>query len=508
VAAKPGAGPKAVRAAKPSGGAFVGLDIGSQTIKVVEARGVGGNLQITGIGIENTPPGAIQGGVIADPKALGTTIRALLGKSGVGAKRTVSAAAGAASVVVRVIEVPRMSQSELAETMKWEVERHIPFAANDVEMDYQAVDDGGGASGAGADGAAGFESPNMEVLLAVAQRDMVATHIETLQSAGLNPVAIDVEPLAAGRAVINLNRSDLADKNVVVVNIGATTTDVGVFKSSILRFPRTIPIAGDNFTRAISEHLGLSMEQAEDEKRANATIFMDLVVSTSGMSDFGSAAEEEGGALYNPPGGSPFDVPLNSPFAQPGAPPPSPFDLADGPGTAPPPTPSPFADNPFAASTPPPADNPFATPPADSPFESAAPVALPFDALPPSDAAPPVPIPDDPRARRQREVFDAILPILGEFGGELRRSIDYFRSRYPNDTVDQIILCGGSARIPNLDQFVQSDLGIPTVVANPFASVKVAAKQMSTERLTEIAPAFAVAVGLATRDALLGSDQK
>lgn len=493
--------------AKPSGGSFVGLDIGTQTIKVVEVRGAGNGLQISALGVENTPPGAVQGGLVADPKALGTAIKSLLGKSGIGAKKTVSAAAGAASVVVRVIEVPRMSPAELAETMKWEVERHIPFAANDVEISYQAIDSPAG-------GAPDPNNPNMEVLLAVAQRDMVAQHIETLQAAGLNPVAIDVEPLAAGRALINLSKTGLASKNVVVVNIGASNTDVGIFKDGILRFPRTIPLAGDNLTRAIADHLGLSMDAAEDEKRENAAVLIELIGSTAPSNPFdeGSSPDASGGGAMQ----TPFDIPINTPFAERPAqatvPPPSSFDVSDtnaGSATSAGGMPTfDISDAPSppvgggASVYPSPDENPFATPfpsdappaAADSPFVDASPAA-----------PPPAPIADDPRSLRRREVFDAILPVLGEFVMELRRSIDYFRSRYPNDVVDQIILCGGSAHIANLDQFVQNDLNIPTIVADPFAGVTVSSKQMSRERLQQLAPDFAVAVGLAARDALLGS---
>jgi len=484
-----------IRVGKPSGGSFIGLDIGSQTIKAVEARGAGTGLQISALGIENTPPGAVQGGVITDPKALGAAIKAVLSKNGIKASRCVSAAAGAASVVVRVIEVPRMTPAELAETMKWEVERHIPFAANDVEMAYQTIDDPAAA--------ADPNNPNMEVLLAVAQRDMVAAHIETLQAAGLNPVAVDVEPLAAGRALINVPRNGLDQKNVVVVNIGAANTDVSIFKAGTLRFPRSFPIAGDNFTRAIADHIGMGMDAAEEEKRENATVFMDLIGGGAGLGDdFGGGVAPAGGGDI---GRTPFDfaadinIPMNTPFASTpageGLAPvsASPFDMTeDAPPVAPPVelTPEPVV------------------PPAASPFDTSDPFAAAMSSSP-AAAGPLANVPaDDPRTRRRREIFDALLPVLGEFAGEVRRSVDYFRSRYPNDTLDQIILCGGSARIPNLDQFLQSDLGVTTVVADPFAGINVSSRQMSSERLQEVAPSFAVAVGLATRDALLGSDKK
>ena len=454
----------------------MGLDIGTQTIKVVEVRGAGSSLTVTAVGIDNTPPGLVQGGLIADPKALGAAVKAVLAKAGIKGGRVVSAAAGANAVVVRVIEVPKMTPKELSETMKWEVERHIPFAANDVEMSYQAIDD--------PQAAADPNNPNMEVLLAVAQREMIAGHLQVIQAAGLKPYIIDVEPLAAGRAVIDLDRTGLAGRNAVVVNIGASGADVSVFKQGVLRFPRTIPIAGDNFTRAIADQLGLTMDQAEDEKRANAAVLMEYVGASAdafGTGDFGT--------------GDPFGTPVDAV--------PPPFGATPGPFDAPPTPDNPFAtppaaDNPFAT-PPPPADNPFATPPAENPF------ATPADVTPSASAAPLAP--QDPRAARRKEIFDALLPVLSEFTMELRRSVDYFRSRYPAETLDQIILCGGSARLPGLDQFVQHDMGIPTVVSNPFNNVAVQARQMAPDYLAQTAPAFAVALGLAARDAVLGPDK-
>ena len=193
--------PKAVVRAKPSGGSFVGLDIGTQTIKMVEVSGAGSGLRVTALAIENTPPGTVQQGVIADSKALGAAIKQMRVKNGIRATKCVSSVAGAAGMVVRVIEVPKMTPSELAETMKWEVERHIPFAASDVEMSFQKIDNPESDNDP--------NNPNMEVLLAVAQRDMIAQHIATVTAAGLTPLVIDVEPLAVGRALIDLSKEGL-----------------------------------------------------------------------------------------------------------------------------------------------------------------------------------------------------------------------------------------------------------------------------------------------------------
>ncbi len=436
--------------ARPTGGTFVGLDIGSQLIKVVEVRGFKNNLNVTAMGVADTPPGTIQGGIITDAKALGSAIKSLLAKSGVRSRRVVSSVAGADGVVVRVIEVAAMPANELKAMMGYEVERYIPFSVNDVQMDFQPIDPDAVTNNP--DGA------TMEVLLAVARNDMLAMHLNTLQAAGLTPVAIDVEPLAVGRALLDLNKSNnFASKNVVIVNIGATMTDVGVYKKGVLRFPRTIPIAGENFTRAIADHLGLSLEQAEEEKRQHATVLMDML-SASGPG-FGETSSEP----------SPFDFDFDESASGASGPP----DLQSG------------------------VFNPYGNAPEEDTLDSTKP------------NTPPVVVPssvgtdlaaDDPRSRRRREVFDALLPQLQEFVMEVRRSVDYFRSRYPSETVDQIILCGGSAKIGNLDRYMEYDLGVPAVVGDPLANATVIARN----RNSELSPAFAVALGLAARDAVVG----
>jgi len=469
---------------------------------VVEVRGSGKSLQLTAFAIGNTPPGTIQQGIVTDPKALGLAVRQLCQKNGIRASRVISAATGAAAVVVRVIEVPKMTAGELAETMKWEVERHIPFPVNDVEMAYQAIDDPTSPL-------ADPNNPNMEVLLAVAQRDMVAAHLNTLQAAGLKPVAIDVEPLAIGRSLLNLSREGFVSKNVVIVNVGAANTDVAIFKSGILRFPRTIPIAGDNFTRAIADTLGLTMEQAEEEKRQYATVMMEVIAAANAAAITGTPFDSP-----EPTGGTPPPFVFgDSPFASGSVPPPLPdFGIS---ATSTEPTDSsqvtiegttptnPFGANPFA-------DNPFAENPFAVPFPGED-VTTPVGAEPTNSGSesPTIPIPamDDPRAVRRRQIFDALLPILSELAMEIRRSVDYFRSRYPNDTVDQVLVCGGSARIGNIDQFLQSELGVPTAVGNPFAGITVASKQYGSEKLAEMAPFFPIALGLAERDAVLGAER-
>ncbi|MFY7951195.1 MAG: type IV pilus assembly protein PilM, partial [Armatimonadaceae bacterium] len=395
-----------MRKARSSGGSFVGLDMGTSTIKIVEVTGARTGLRVTGLALEDTPSGLISQGVVTDPKQLGLAIKAALAKNAIRSRKCVVSVGGAAAMVVRVVDVPKMSAGELAETMKWQIEQYVPFPASDVELSYEKIDD-----------PVTDADPNaqMEVLLAVAQRDMVSRHIETLVAAGLTPVAVDVEPLAAGRALINLSKEGYDQRNVVVVNIGATITDVGIFKSGVLRFPRTIPLGGDNFTRAIADRCGLGMDAAEDEKREVAAVLMDLI-DVVAEEQFGATEVSDNGIT------SPWDVDTSVPL------PPSLFGEAPAPAAeiAPELDANPFAD-------------PFAAPVEAAPAPAPEPIAVPEEV-------------ESPYSPREREVFQAILPVLGEFSMELRRSVDYFRSKFPMDTVDHVLLCGGGASLRGLEQ--------------------------------------------------------
>jgi len=91
----------------------VGLDIGTNLIKMVEVKGTRGGLLLTAVGIRPTPPDVISNGVIVDPETLGTAVRTLHASLGGRSRAVVSSVAGQSSLVVRPIEVPKSTREEL-----------------------------------------------------------------------------------------------------------------------------------------------------------------------------------------------------------------------------------------------------------------------------------------------------------------------------------------------------------------------------------------------------------
>jgi type IV pilus assembly protein PilM len=256
--------------AKPSkprglrGGAVVGLNIGHDSIKAVELKGKGTSVAITGMGMVPTPAESISNGVVMSPAALSHSITDLLKQAGIKTKRIVASVAGTGSLIVRVIEVPRMSDNELADNMKVDVDRYIPFPPSEVIMDFKAL----------RDLPSDPDAANMEVLLAAAQREVVDQHVNVIESSRLEPMSIDVEPLSAARSLTydttigasNGNHVDYSDVSALI-NIGATGSEISVLRGDVLVFTRSVPNGGNALTQALADNLGLAWPDAERTKR-------------------------------------------------------------------------------------------------------------------------------------------------------------------------------------------------------------------------------------------------
>lgn len=81
---------------------------------------------------------------------------------------------------------------------------------------------------------------------------------------------------------------------------------------------------------------------------------------------------------------------------------------------------------------------------------------------------------------------------------QIRRAFQYYLSSTAQRGVDAIVLAGGCAAIPDLAHYVEAEMEVPTVVADPFANLTLAGR-VNPDGLRQDAPALLVACGLALR---------
>ena len=93
---------------------------------------------------------------------------------------------------------------------------------------------------------------------------------------------------------------------------------------------------------------------------------------------------------------------------------------------------------------------------------------------------------------------EVLEPFKETIAQQVGRFLQFFYTSGQHNTVDLIALAGGCASIPGIDELVESQLGISTVIANPFANMSLSSK-VNPQSLSKDAPSLIIACGLALR---------
>ena len=356
----------------------IGVDIGSNTIKLASISRSSTGCSLTRLNSCPTPSMTIKDGAIIDAHALGETIGDLLRESGFSTSappRVVSAVSGQ-SVVIRPISIAQMTERELQTAIKFEAEQYLPYSVTEAMVSGMMLNKNEDKSKDG--------NKQMDVLLVAAPNEMVKNTREVIQQAGATPDAVDLEPFALLRALELCIDEHTLNKTIALINLGAASSSINIFKAQELRHNRTIGVAGNSFTKAIGQSLNLSFEEAEKIKKEKGQIRVE------------------------------------------------------------------------------------------------------------NDATPVAPT--------TMRIFNVVIPVLTELVTEIQRSFDYYRSRYQNESVDLVILTGGTSRFKNIEIYMSNELGVECQIANPFRGMSLQdVKGASPQTIEDMAPMAMVVMGLALR---------
>jgi type IV pilus assembly protein PilM len=164
---------------------------------------------------------------------------------------------------VRQLSLPNMSAKQRRQTIEWEARNYISFPMEDGSIESQIIGQSSGKDG----------QNMMDVMLVAAPRDMVDACAETMQLAGLEPLAVEMQAFAAMRTLVGLSSVD-PQATVALVGIGATFSEITIVQGERFILSRIIPIAGNNLTEAIRSSLEVNWEEAELLKGGNLRIVL------------------------------------------------------------------------------------------------------------------------------------------------------------------------------------------------------------------------------------------
>jgi type IV pilus assembly protein PilM len=228
----------------------VGLDIGSSALKLAEILETPKGYLLNQFSQILLPKGVIVDGLLVEHEALTENIKELFKQAKFKPKNVVTSLSGQ-SVIVKRVNIPTMDESELRDMIHDEASKYLPFDNMDeVNFDFQIL------------GENEYNPNQMDVLIVAAKKDNIEPYIEAVENAGVSVVIMDVDSFAIGN-MYEENYDPEENELVVLINIGASITNINVIKNGASIFIRDFSLGGNAVTEAIQEKLGISYEDAE-----------------------------------------------------------------------------------------------------------------------------------------------------------------------------------------------------------------------------------------------------
>ncbi|WP_445296443.1 pilus assembly protein PilM [Chitinimonas sp. PSY-7] len=237
---------------------MIGVDISTSAVKLVELSEAGKHLTVERYVIEPLPKDAVSDGNIANLDAVSEAVKRAWRVMGTRVKG-VALALPAAAVITKKITVPAgQTENELEQQVETEANQYIPFALDEVNLDFQVL----GPSAATPD--------EVEILIAASRKEKVEDRVAAVEAAGLKAMVMDVESFATQAAYELIERqlpSNGRGQTVVIADIGAAMMHINVLRDGQQVYSREQAFGGNQLTHDIQRKFSLSPEEAEAAKR-------------------------------------------------------------------------------------------------------------------------------------------------------------------------------------------------------------------------------------------------
>ena len=244
----------------PKAPPLFGLDISSSSVKMLEIVDAGkGGFRVERYAIEPLARDAVVDGNINNLEALIDAVKRGYKRLGTRTKHVAMAVPTGAVITKKIVVNAALRESELEVQVETEANQYIPFALEEVNLDFQVV------------GPSPTSPDEQEVMIAATRKEKVEDRVAVAESAGLKPLVMDVESFAQQTAlsiVIQSLPEAGKDKNVAIVDVGANVMQVTVLRNDQSVYTREQAFGGNQLTQEIVTRYGMSPEEAENAKRS------------------------------------------------------------------------------------------------------------------------------------------------------------------------------------------------------------------------------------------------
>lgn len=217
----------------------LGLDIGTSAIKLVELKFLEDTVELARFNLE-----PMQADLSSQLKRIASSCAINISVSG-------------AQTVIRYIDFPRMNADELKQALKFEAQKYIPFALNEINLDSYILKED-------------LPDNKMLVLVAAVKKEFINQRLKLIQEAGLKTNIVDLDSLALINAFnfsyAKEEDADTKNKTIVLLNIGASMSNLNILENGQPVLSRDIYIAGNELTGKIQDATGIDLKSGEELK--------------------------------------------------------------------------------------------------------------------------------------------------------------------------------------------------------------------------------------------------
>jgi type IV pilus assembly protein PilM len=237
---------------------LVGLDIEAGSVAAAEVH-VNGSSQLKAAAIQALPPGVFQDGEVADGDGLTEALKALFSEHKL--SKRVRLGIGNQRVIARTLRLPVIEDpKEMEAAVRFQAQEQIPMPLDQAVLEHQVV---GGVP------AAPDAPPQVDVIVIAARREMIASFLEPMRRAGLEPAGVDLSAFGMIRSLADqvgepaepVEGEQPAEEAVLYCNVGSVM-NLAVARRRACLFTRVSGIGLEGIVGRLVSEVGLTPEHA------------------------------------------------------------------------------------------------------------------------------------------------------------------------------------------------------------------------------------------------------
>ena len=256
---------------------FVGIDIGTSSIKIVELKIVGGKPTLSNYAwmpFSNIAGSGEEGSKFFE-SAFPIYLKRIMERANFKGKE-VHISIPAFGGLITPIDFPEMSKEEMEQAIRFEAQKYIPTSLDEVVLSWDILESPKDNSPAkentdletASDAASPANAKRMQVLLVAASRSKVERYEKLVRAAGLKLLTMEIESFSLVRSLVGQDPG-----NFIIVDIGARICNIILVEKGIIKANRNIDAGGKDITRSVANSMNIDEARAEKLKLSNKNFF-------------------------------------------------------------------------------------------------------------------------------------------------------------------------------------------------------------------------------------------